>query len=207
MDNVLINYFIFIKMNIEIENYLLNFVIENTKKFDASHNYLHALKVTELSHKIMKSMQNNYNKKMLTTIAMLHDVCDHKYPNSIIKDELLKFININFTEAKMIIKIIDNISFSNERNGLREKLPEYYENYLIAVSDADKLEALGINGIKRCEQFAISHGKKIPEDIINHCNDKLLRLLPEGYIRSKLGKQLAIPLHIEVYHYVHNYKK
>ncbi len=187
-----------------IDDALINFVIESTKIFDDSHNHVHAMKVTHLAHTIMKSLRNDYDERLLTYIAMLHDVCDHKYPESISKQELSNFIitNLSAENEPIIMKIIDNISFSKEDKGLTEILPEQYSDYLIAVSDADKLEALGEVGLERCIEFTKSRGGIIPNDVVKHCNEKLLRLLPENFIKSQLAKSMAGPLHDVIENYV-----
>lgn len=191
-------------MSNSIDDVLINFVIESTKIFDDSHNHVHAMKVTQLAHIIMKSLRQEYDERLLTYIAMLHDVCDHKYPNSISKEELSKFITTNLSAENepIIMKIIDNVSFSKEDKGLREVLPEQYNDYLTAVSDADKLEALGPVGLNRCIEFTKSRGGIIPDDVVKHCHEKLLRLLPENFIKSSLAKSMAGPLHDVIEEYV-----
>jgi uncharacterized protein len=187
-----------------VDEQLLNFVVENTKHFDGSHNHVHALKVTHNAHVIMKSIKDTYDERLLTCVAMLHDVCDHKYPESIPKEKLSDFIKLYLSPMMepIAMKIIDNVSFSKEDNGLQENLPEPYNMYLKALTDADRLEALGQVGIDRCIEFTRSHGGTIPQDVVKHCHDKLLRLLPEFFIKTDLGRQLAIPLHDEIYKYV-----
>lgn len=187
-----------------VEEPLLNFVVENTKHFDESHNHVHALKVTHNAHVIMKSIKDNYDKRLLTCVAMLHDVCDHKYPESIPREKLLDFIKLYLspTIEPIAMKIIDNVSFSKEDRGIQETLPEPYDMYLVALTDADRLEAIGQVGIDRCIEFTISRGGTVPQDVVKHCHDKLLRLLPEFFIKTDLGRQMAISLHDEIYNYV-----
>ena len=189
-----------------VEQNLLNFVKESTKNFDDSHNHVHAMRVTENAHKIMESIRGTtgYNKKFLTYASMLHDVRDHKYPESISREELEKFVECNLGRdlAKGLFLVIDNISFSKEDKGKREDVGAFYHDYLTAISDADRLEALGSVGIKRCEEFTLAHGGKVPEDVVKHCHEKLLRLLPEGFIMSSLARKMAEPLHQEILDYV-----
>jgi uncharacterized protein len=191
-----------------VDDVLFNFVIENTKIFDESHNHVHAMKVTHLAHIIMKSLRQEYNEKLLTYIAMLHDVCDHKYQNAISKDVLSNFITTNLSSENepVIMKIIDNISFSKEDKGLRETIPEQYNDYLTAVSDADKLEALGAVGLERCIEFTKARGGEIPDDVVKHCHEKLLRLLPENFIKTSLAKEMAAPLHDVITEYTDTHK-
>lgn len=192
-----------------VDNVLLNFVIESTKHFDDSHNHVHAMKVTHNAHIIMNTLQESYNHKLLTYIAMLHDVCDHKYPDSISKEQLSEFIKINLSAANepIVMKIINNISFSKEDKGETEEIPDLYKNYHLAVCDADRLEAIGQVGIDRCIEFTKARGGVVPDDVVKHCHDKLLRLLPENFIKTEIGKKMAEPLHDIVYKYAKLHEK
>lgn len=187
-----------------VDSDLLNFVIESTKIFDDSHNHVHALAVNNTAHIIMQSIRKEYDVKLLTYIAMLHDVCDHKYKNSIPKEKLSEFISTHLSaeNGPAIMKIIDNISFSKEDKGLIEPIQEQYVDYLIAVSDADRLEALGKVGLERCIEFTKAINGVVPDDVIRHCHEKLLRLLPENFIKTELGKSMAVPLHDYIANYV-----
>ncbi len=192
------------ELTVTIEPILVDFVKDSTKHFDDSHNHVHALKVTENAHIIMATLKPDYDVRMLSYISMLHDVCDHKYPESIPRSELIKFIETNLTTVPvdMVMKIIDNISFSKENKGLTETLPEPYNVYLMAIADADRLEAIGEIGVERCIEFTRTHGGKVPEDVVKHCHEKLLRLLPENFIKSEKAKEMAKPLHEVIEKYV-----
>jgi HD superfamily phosphodiesterase len=75
------------------------------------------------------------------------------------------------------------------------------------VSDADKLEAIGVIGIARCkeytrEQYFATHHTHIGDEelaklVIQHAEEKLLRLKSE-FIRTAWGKKMAEPLHDEM---------
>jgi uncharacterized protein len=154
-------------------------------------------------------------------VAWLHDVRDHKYPESISQEDLDKFIRTIEPDEKMfyfINKVIRNISWSKEANGQREnydktfdeKLNIIYQIVLNIVGDADRLEALGKIGIERCETFTRkilpnASEENIIKNVITHCFDKLLRILPEGYIKTSYGKILAEPLHKEIEDFVKKY--
>jgi len=189
---------------IEANKHVLEFVINSTMHFDHSHNHVHALRVNENAHKIMQSIKPDYDKELLMYASMLHDICDHKYPESIPREELEKFIALNLGELRknIVMKIIDNVSYSKEAKGLKEEIHKPYDLYLTSVCDADRLEALGKVGIERCIEFTVAHGGKVPEDVVKHCHDKLLRLLPEGFIKTELAKSIAEPLHHEIVVYV-----
>ena len=194
-------------MNIE------NFVREETRDYDSSHDYYHAKTVVTNIEKILTEIDINYlkeddfdPKKIIIMAGWLHDICDHKYNYSV--DKLLRlhqFIwkNSNIKEAEMIIKIIDNISYRREVEGKME----YFGKYQILrdiVSDADKLEALGETGLERCRIFGsltIKDNNELEKKIKKHCYEKLLKL-KSGYIRTPIGKKLAEPLHQIILDYV-----
>ena len=153
---------------------VLNFVKENTKIFDESHDWRHAVKVAENAIKIL-------NRKDVLYLALLHDVCDHKYPESIKRETLSNWIYNNIPEYYYIDDLIDKVSFSyqvthyNLRSDADNKILE-------AVRDSDRKEALSFGGIHRLELYSkrIGRGK---EDAIQHCFEKILRLVPEGFIK------------------------
>ena len=93
--------------------------------------------------------------------ALLHDVCDHKYSNSIKREDLDSFIYqcVGEDKGRDVIFIIDNVSFSKEekiRKGLAQPIPipDQLKLYLDIVRDADRLEAIGEIGIERCIAYS-----------------------------------------------------
>lgn len=153
---------------------VLKFVKESTEIFDDSHNWKHAVRVAINSTKIL-------NTKDVLYLALLHDVCDHKYENSLPKDKLHEWIFNNILQSMKIYICywIDQVSFSSQKN--MDKVHPVLE----AVRDGDRMEAIGEIGIKRCEDFTRLRGGKVPEDVVKHCHEKLKRLVPEGYIVHK----------------------
>ena len=107
--------------------------------------------------------------------------------------------------------IIHNVSFSKEdkvRKGLAPavEVPERLKLYLDAVRDADRLEAIGDIGIERCIEYSKSIGRKIPEEVVEHCHEKLLRLYEEHFIVTEEGRKMAVPLHQIIVDYVKDYE-
>jgi len=174
-----------------------NFVIESTKNFDWSHNHEHALAVATTACSIL-------NTKDVLHLALLHDICDHKYPESIDRNELSEWMFENLRSTKYrshslvshIDSLIDRVSFS------KQKSTEKYDETLIVVRDADRLEALGDKGIKRCIEVSNKLKLRVPDNVIKHCYDKLLKLLPKGYIVTNKARELAVPLHNQIVKYV-----
>ena len=179
----------------------IKFVYESTTHFDSSHNWEHAVKVYINSLIITEP---EYNDDLLMVSSLLHDVCDHKYSQCIPETQLHSKIRtlLDDVQSKIAIDIIDNISYSKQIKGLRIRPSSPYDHYLDIISDADKLEALGNIGLERAIQYTISIGGKVPEDVIQHCKDKYIRLLPEGFIVTQRGRELAQPLHQVIADYI-----
>lgn len=188
-----------------LDQALYEFVKDSVKSFDESHDLNHAITVTNSAHRIMRTLQETYDLQLLSYMAMLHDVCDHKYPESITKEMLYEFVVNHLGEEKMenVKFVIENLSWSKEVKGLRKQIPSELSNYMIAVSDADRLEAIGRIGLKRCYAFTKAKNSDMDHDeivrnVVAHCNEKLLRLYNDGFIVSEIAREIAKPLHKEI---------
>lgn len=209
--------------------YFLEISKNMTYQRDSSHNHIHMEKVMRNALNILKNLkekelpQGNYNliKKMIIATSLLHDIIDHKYiPEKEIKNTkeiLLFFLNceFKFEDSQLILNIIDNISYSKEKK-FRDKYNTAPNWILILgnkgsfirniVSDADKLEALGEIGIKRCLEYSkikreennkpISE-KLLKEDLIKHCEEKLFVLVSD-YLIFDYSKELGRKSEIEM---------
>lgn len=186
------------------------FVKESTRHFDSSHNHEHAQAVYNNSIRIIEEDRFIVEDDIIELVAKLHDVRDHKYKNSISEEKLVEFImqiTKDPNKTYRILKIIANVSYSKEVNGKREKLQFPDDVYLDIISDADRLEAIGKVGIERCTTFTKEVGGQIPEDVVKHCHEKLLRLYNDNFIKTKAGRRMAEPLHNEIVDYVKNHTK
>lgn len=200
---------------------IIEFVKEETKTYDSSHDVKHAIKVMDNVNKIKNDIaldnlhENEYFNptKVILLSALLHDVCDHKYDMK--NEKYSKMINkikeyCNDKETEIVLDIINNISFSKQKKGVSKNLGKY-EILKDIVSDADKLEALGKVGLERCIEFTknkvVKNGdkKEIINNVVKHCEDKLL-ILKDKYIKTKNGKKLAIPLHNEILKFYEEHK-
>jgi uncharacterized protein len=201
----------------EIRNTLLtNFVKFTCEGRDESHGFRHMEAVVETATIIAISDyidHYNFNNIMLDviTVAWLHDIADHKYDHDGLLEKKLDnfgFTNIpNFEDIKRVIKLI---SFSSENKAILANKPINYEEILGSyyriirdiVSDADKIEAIGSIGIKRCIEYIKHINPKINETELSiavkkHADEKLLRLKDE-FIRTTTGKKIATSLHNEM---------
>ncbi len=188
---------------------------------DASHGYNHmrrvAVKTLEILDQLNITDDNIYD--MSIVVAWLHDVNDHKYckyeDNSWNVDRILGNIYFSNKEKKNLAKnIIDRISYSKENRFRINKEKTDWEEVLgkdgclvrDIVSDADKLDALGKQGLERCIEYTkysykLETNKEIPLELLvknveDHSKEKLLRLKDE-FIRTVPGKKMAEDLHKE----------
>jgi len=201
------------------------YVLLTCSSRDLSHGYEHMKKVAQNSIYIfdkmykdieLTSMDKNKFFSLLLTVSWLHDVADKKYDHdgsSAI--HLQSFINSMFNDdADLILDTILRTSYSNEINMIKEngkldwneKLGEDGIILRNIVSDADKLEAIGIQGIYRCMTYNFELLKKqseviLPKELIEnvkiHANVKLLKL-SENYVRTLIAKEMAKLLHDEM---------
>lgn len=186
------------------------FLKENTKQYDTSHDYNHSHKVYENAMYIGKELKMDLDFDIIAYASLLHDVCDHKYQDkaSVTLEQLHQFVesHLGKLKAERVMLIIDNISYSKQKKGLRKDLKK--DNiYLDIIADADRVEALGKGGIERCRAYQVTLGyENVEEEVYKHCYDKLLRLYPESFIKTIPGRKLAEPLHQEIVDYVKSYE-
>ncbi|KAJ1446686.1 hypothetical protein M885DRAFT_577253 [Pelagophyceae sp. CCMP2097] len=198
---------------------------------DASHGLEHAQRVRDTALELLKAIPDVVAAAaaagldahgVIEAAALLHDVCDHKYVDEeteagrlaiFERDGLLSML-LDASNAGAVKAIIAEVSYSREdkraRNGLEPlwlALDEPVRTLRHVVSDADKIDALGASGLRRCFDFRAAHAGKAPaadavadatpvdiQEVAQHCDEKLLRLLPL-FIRTEAGKRLAQPAH------------
>ena len=180
---------------------------------DVSHGLHHVLKVRDNAMLISRELNitDSYKLIKIEAAALFHDLWDHKYINPLsmdykrTKDKFKYELKIRFfsdQEIKDIEIIINNISLSREmklrdtNNLLNLKHLQLMRDI---VSDADKLEMLGIRGIERIILFQMhkySNTKSNElKDIVKKIYDtKISKLLDENYIRTEPGREMAKPL-------------
>lgn len=187
------------------------FVQTHTAHFDKSHDFNHAVAVLENLNRLLLMERFNGNnialdEELLRCVALLHDVCDHKYKSSITKQQLEEFLTtqVGADRSKFGMELIENISYSKQAKG-ECKIEHFTSEQKLSLDllrDSDRIEAIGTVGIKRCTQFVLSRGGKVPEDVIQHCHEKLLKLYPDYFIATDSGRLLAEPLHNQIVDYV-----
>ena len=194
---------------------------------DESHGYDHMKKVAYNSLKIFTDLydyidsRNLYIAKLVVVTAWLHDVADHKYDkDGLLKIKVSKFVHKLYKNdhktTRLVLNIIDRIPFSRENVAKQKNIPSDWNTVLgktgvivrNIVSDADKLEAIGEEGVNRCITYTIEKYKEktgsigmdydlLVKEVKEHADEKLLKLRDE-FIRTKPGKKMANKLHSEM---------
>lgn len=188
-----------------LDDKLDTFVTDACKGRDETHSRNHMWKISRLAIYIAAN-EGHAEKKLLEDVLItswLHDVADHKYCENTNLESILENFLQSFENAKLYKDIIDRISYSNEvKNGSSNWKNILGINGLLVrniVSDADKIDAIGENGIRRCIEYGFhKYGNATDIEMIkrvrDHSEEKLL-LLKDKFIRTKTGKELAEPEH------------
>jgi uncharacterized protein len=202
---------------------------ELTQGYDKSHDLSHHLKVLENAEIILDQSDDQRMIRLVRTSAMLHDTIDDKYctyEEKTQKEERLRlWLTENYpNETEEILWIMENVSFSKEK---KRGHPAVHQDPTVTqalriVSDADKIEALGVEGIKRMLDYNMNQMlgnsiarstcyvperkttvKEMAARVKEHTGEKLC-LLKDHYIHTLKGKELATPLHLEMMELVNN---
>jgi len=183
------------------------FVREVCKDRDPSHGLEHMQRVRDNALLICQMMEvtDEHMLSDVSLVALLHDVADHKYDkDGSLTEKIRMFLVRNDIDPVPILSCIGAISFSKEqKNGMRwfeKELEPRWVQIRDIVSDADKLEAIGLVGVRRCLDYTVAQGhcgSDITKHLLGHMRDKLL-LIRDHYIVTDAGKLLAAPLHEEM---------
>lgn len=190
-----------------------------------SHGLGHSLTVRTLALTIWRSgdfsatsalarSQGMDAERVVELSALLHDVCDHKYVDAstargaaaIARRDAFLQEHASPAEAAACVAIIGEVSYSRENKALLRgaapawtELAEPVRTLRHVVSDADKIDAIGPAGLRRCKEYRLESDPDLDaavcvRDVAIHCDEKLLRLLPE-FIHTDAGKLIATPGH------------
>jgi len=189
-------------------------VSELTAGYDESHNLEHHKCVLANMIGILPSL--TLDKKttyMALVAAFVHDTIDHKYPGAVEKTEVLRLSlaeHIGNDETDRVLMWISRMSFSKQTADTTAVSDED-AGVIDALRDADRIEALGNVGLARCRAYTQSRNPdastaEIEALVVKHCHEKLLRLLPEGFIVTSAGKALAKEGHDIIVEFVRDYE-
>ena len=183
---------------------------------DESHGYEHMQAVAKTSGILIERDfydRRHYHHLKLDAItaAWLHDIADHKYDKEgKLEKRLDEFGQKNIYNYNEIKQVIKHVSYSSENNAILNGTPLDYDRILTPyyalvrhiVSDADKLEAIGKDGITRAITYT-KHAnptytdKQVVADVRKHADEKLLRIASE-FIRTPTAHVMANQKHAEM---------
>jgi hypothetical protein len=214
----------------DLWNTLSNFVNKTCFDRDVSHGHGHmelvaknSLEIYHQTYGSEKQKQNSTTRDLICVVAWCHDVNDSKYATDNNKLALDNFLHLLYNscpqfrtlydgeEDKFVADInttINYISYSKEVKLFghlkparwHELLPENLVVVRNIVSDADKIESLGITGFTRCFEYSRHKNPELADckhyqHVVDHYNDKLCHLY-DHYIVTEAGKRLALPHHL-----------
>jgi HD superfamily phosphodiesterase len=183
--------------------------------FDSSHDLKHFVNVYNYTQSIIDKDYKNYKISLIFGLsrddsikiclhaAFCHDLIDSKYVDSKKAIEELKQVFIsnqyNKEHLDIIIFLIDNMSFSKQRYGL--KIPEKYQIAMNIISDADKLDAY------RVERVIAYQTNKNNDELTTKMWIKTIlvkRILEykDKWLKTSYAKSIAPDLHDKVKKYV-----
>jgi uncharacterized protein len=204
----------------ELADLLHSFCAMVTEDREESHGVVHmnqvkknAMTIWDIERASCNDLNTDRITSLIVAVALLHDVADHKYGDverqtGLMKNELDKYFCGD--DVTLILDIINKISYSKEAK-IRSSgvIPTWDELGLEGkmvrniVSDADKLEAIGVIGVIRCMQFTTEKLKEKGEPasaailvnrLVEHGHEKLF-ILKDEYIMTRAGKALAQERH------------
>ena len=169
--------------------YDLNSIFDLTRKLlseDFDHGLPHVLRVLNIAYGIVEKTKIPINYCVLEVAVLLHDIGralgePHAYYSALLAESLLREKGFTDNEIKCIVNAILYHSYSYSR---RHHVKPVCEEAKI-LSDADKLDALGVIGFVRV--FLYDKKRNI-KDILRHFNEKILKLpdlMHYSYTREK----------------------
>lgn len=145
---------------------------------DFSHGYPHILRVRKWAQRIVEEEElgNKIDGFILEASILLHDIGrvigePHAYYSAIFTEGILRWYGVDQLTINKIKNAILYHSYSYSRkNNIK---PEIVEAYIL--SDADKLDALGIIGFLRVFHYSWQNNRSL-KDTLNHFYEKILNL-------------------------------
>jgi hypothetical protein len=193
---------------------LSDFVLTTCAGRSDTHGHAHMKAVAETSaYLLFVDFYDKDGSLMLDTItvAWLHDVADHKYDyDGTLEQRLDEFGNANIPNYAEIKEVIKYVSYSTEHKAIlagtpldfKQILGFYYSQIRDIVSDADKLESIGVKGMERSLTYntdtnpTFTHAQVIAE--VRKIYDEKLVKLATQFIRTPTARAIAQKEHEEM---------
>lgn len=187
---------------------------------DSSHGAAHMRTVAYTAIELVPHdmLANTLYVHKVVTLAWMHDVCDRKYENGLDHPHIRKIFQNNdmARHRDTIIKLADTVSYTSERAHPKTSALDYLDTIALEhgaewltirnlVSDADKIEALGVEGWGRAfaycgfqllQKNTTHRADQVLQDVLAYCDHKLITLR-DGYIHTPAGKERSLVPHLD----------
>ena len=172
-----------------------------------THGHAHMMAVAEMTRFIIQQDFHDESGHLTLdaiTVAWLHDVADHKYDyDGTLEQKLDEFGTDNIWNYEEIKKVIKYVSYSTEHKAILAGTPldfplilgAYYSQIRDIVSDADKLESIGVKGMERSFAYnretnpTFTHAQVIAE--VRKIYDEKLIKLASQFIKTPTARAFA----------------
>ena len=179
-----------------------------------THGHAHMMAVAEMTRFIIQQDFHDESGHLTLdaiTVAWLHDVADHKYDyDGTLEQKLDEFGTANIWNYKEIKNVIKYVSYSTENRAILAGTPlnfplilgAYYSQIRDIVSDADKLESIGVKGMERSFAYnretnpTFTHAQVIAE--VRKIYDEKLIKLASQFIKTPTARAFALKEHKEM---------
>jgi hypothetical protein len=179
-----------------------------------THGHAHMKAVAEMSsYLLFADFFDKDGSMMLDTItaAWLHDVADHKYDHDgTLEQRLDEFGTANIPNYAEIKQVIKYVSYSTEEKAIASGTPlnfkqilgDYYSNIRDIVSDADKLESIGVKGMERSLTYNTDTNPtftraQVIAEVRKIYDEKLVKLATQ-FIRTPTARAIAQKEHTKM---------
>ena len=145
--------------NEEIINILKEFVKKKCYNDSTGHDWWHIQRVYQ--NAMLINEKEKANKFIITIIALMHDLYDHKFFNGNIEEKIKETLKELGIYKYISEKDIENITYSCTNLGFSANIDEQKELSIEGkiVQDADRLDAIGAIGIARTFAYGGKNGR------------------------------------------------
>ncbi len=182
-------------MNQEKRNNIVRKAMELAKNIlgnDFSHGFPHVLRVYRIAYSIVDNEKLDIDNFILDTSIYLHDIGrvvgePHAYYSKLLAQAFLEEEGVDEISKRLIINAIEYHSFSYSKKNMVKPLSIEAK----VLSDADKLDALGIVGFIRVFHYGWIHRRTL-EYNIDHFYKKIFKL--KDLMHFEYSRRKAIEL-------------
>ncbi|MEM2021663.1 MAG: HD domain-containing protein [Zestosphaera sp.] len=164
---------------------------------DWAHGYPHVQRVLKLSHEIAAHMNLEIDLNVLECAALLHDVGrvlgePHAYFSAVVADGLLRGLGV----SERVIEVVENAILYHSYSYASTHGIQPVSEEAKVLSDADKLDALGVIGFVRVFLYGHEHGVDF-KGSVKHFREKILNLHTYMHYNHSREKALKLTRRVE----------